>query len=121
MTLEKGIEMGLFGRKKEKKACCEIEIVEETDGTDASCGCGGECAGATVVTVMGPGCKRCHELNENAERLAQELGGSIRIDYVTDPAAMAEAGVMSTPALLVNGKVVSQGKVLSTEEIKALL
>lgn len=113
--------MGLFGRKKEKKACCEIEIVEEAEGTGAACDCGGNCGDTKVVTVMGPGCKKCHQLNENAKQLARELGGSIKVDYVTDPAAMAEAGVMSTPALLVDGKVVSQGKVLSAEEIRALL
>lgn len=113
--------MGLFGRKKEKKACCEIEIVEETEGAAPACDCGGDCVEGTVVTVMGPGCKKCHQLNENAEQLARELGGPIKVVYVTDPAAMAEAGVMSTPALLVDGKVVSQGKVLSADEIKALL
>ena len=113
--------MGLFGRKKEKKACCEIEIVEEAEGAAPACDCGGQRAEGTDVTVMGPGCKKCHQLNENAEQLARELGGSIKVDYVTDPAAMAEAGVMSTPALLVDGKVVSQGKVLSADEIKALL
>lgn len=43
------------------------------------------------------------------------------VDYVTDPAAIANAGIMSTPALLVNGKVVSQGKVLSSDEIASLI
>ena len=43
------------------------------------------------------------------------------VDYVTDPVAIAEAGIMSTPALLVDGKVVSQGKVLTSEETADLI
>lgn len=112
--------MGLFGKKKEKKACCEIEIVEEAEGVAPACGCGGQCAEGTVLTVMGPGCKKCHQLNENAEKAASALGGAVRVEYVTDAAAMANAGVISTPALLIDGKVVSQGKVLSASEIEDL-
>ena len=41
------------------------------------------------------------------------------VEYVTDPVAIAEAGIMATPALLVNGKVVSQGKVLAQSEIRS--
>ena len=45
----------------------------------------------------------------------------LSVEYVTDPVAIAEAGIMATPALLVNGKVVSQGKVLAQSEIEELL
>lgn len=123
--------MGLFGKifgKEEKKesCCCEMEIVELSEGdTSAPCDCGDACAApgteSTTLTVLGPGCKRCHQLHENAQAAASKADGSVDVEYVTDPVAIAEAGIMSTPALLVNGKVVSQGKVLAPEEIAELL
>ena len=124
--------MGLFGKmfgKEQKKegCCCEMEIVElpEDEDAPAPCDCGGACdtpeADVVVVSVLGPGCKRCHQLHENARAAASKADGSVGVEYVTDPVAIAEAGIMSTPALLVNGKVVSQGKVLAPEEIACLL
>ena len=123
--------MGLFGKmlgKEEKKesCCCEMEIVElPEDDAAVPCDCGGACAAPgtepVTLTVLGPGCKRCHQLHENAQAAASKADGSVGVEYVTDPVAIAEAGIMSTPALLVNGKVVSQGKVLAPEEIAELL
>lgn len=123
--------MGLFGKmfgKEEKKesCCCEVEIVEASEGKNAApCDCKGACdtpeADAIVLTVLGPGCRRCHQLHENAQAAASKADSSVGIEYVTDPVAIAEAGIMSTPALLVNGKVVSQGKVLKVAEIEELL
>lgn len=125
--------MGLFGKmfgkddKKEKSCCCEVEIVELPEGEDEApaCDCGGACdvpeADSVTLTVLGPGCKRCHQLNDNALTLAAESEGTVNVEYITDPVAIAEAGIMSTPALLVNGKVMSQGKVLSVDEISALI
>lgn len=78
-------------------------------------------AESITLTVLGPGCKRCHQLHENAQAAASKADGSVGVEYVTDPAAIAEAGVMSTPALLVNGKIVSQGKVLKVDEVEKLL
>ena len=123
--------MGLFGKifgKEEKKEsrCCEMEIVELPEGEIAApCDCGDACdapgAESITLTVLGPGCKRCHQLHENAQAAASKADGSVGVEYVTDPAAIAEAGVMSTPALLVNGKIVSQGKVLKVDEVEKLL
>ncbi|WP_172134971.1 thioredoxin family protein [Adlercreutzia sp. ZJ473] len=125
--------MGLFGKmfgkdKDEKKSCCcEMEIVEapEDEETTDACGCGRGCEApfgdAVTLTVLGPGCKRCHELNDNALAVAVKPGRTVNVEYVTDPIAIAEAGIMSTPALLVDGKVVSQGKVLTAAEIEGLL
>ena len=60
-------------------------------------------------------------LIDNAQAAASKAGGAVSVEYVTDPVAIAEAGIMATPALLVNGKVVSQGKVLAQSEIEELL
>ena len=123
--------MGLFGKmfgKEEKKegCCCEMEIVElPEDDAAAPCDCGDVCAApgteSVTLTVLGPGCKRCHQLNDNAQAAASKAGGAVSVEYVTDPVAIAEAGIMATPALLVSGKVVSQGKVLAQSEIEELL
>ena len=117
--------MGLFGKvfgKEDKKdsCCCDMEIVEVPEGEEApaACECDSSGADAVVLTVLGPGCKRCHQLNDNAQAAASKAGGAVSVEYVTDPVAIAEAGIMATPALLVNGKVVSQGKVLAQSEIE---
>ena len=65
--------MGLFGKMfgndgKKEKSCCEMEIVELPEGEEAAtaCDCGGACdapkADSVTLTVLGPGCKRCHQL-----------------------------------------------------------
>ena len=124
--------MGLFGKvfgKEEKKSCCDVRIVEVPEGDEApdACDCEGACdaptpiGDAVTLTILGPGCKRCHQLNDNAQAAASKAGGAVSVEYVTDPVAIAEAGIMATPALLVNGKVVSQGKVLAQSEIEELL
>ena len=120
--------MGLFGKvfgKEDKKdsCCCDMEIGEVPEGEEApaACECDSSGADAVVLTVLGPGCKRCHQLNDNAQAAASKAGGAVSVEYVTDPVAIAEAGIMATPALLVNGKVVSQGKVLAQSEIEGLL
>ena len=100
-----------------------MEIVEVPEGEEApaACECDSSGAGAVVLTVLGPGCKRCHQLNDNAQAAASKAGGAVSVEYVADPVAIAEAGIMATPALLVNGKVASQGKVLAQSEIEELL
>ena len=124
--------MGLFTkmfRKEEKEkggCCCGMDIVEVPEGEDAAvaCDCRGTCdaleVDEVVLTVLGPGCKRCHQLHEHALAAAATASKAVSVQYVTDPAAIAEAGIMATPALLVNGKVVSRGKVLTVEEIAGL-
>ena len=68
------------------------------------------------VQVMGPGCKKCHQLYETAcEALGEES-----VEYVTDMARIAEAGVRSLPALRVDGAVVSSGRLLKPAEVAAL-
>lgn len=122
--------MGLFDKlfgKEEKKSCCDMKIVEVPEGeeTSGTCGCGCGCDASTedavTLTILGPGCKRCHQLNDNALALAARSAKTLNVEYITDPVAIAEAGIMATPALLVNGRVVSQGKVLTESEIEALL
>ena len=67
------------------------------------------------------GCKSCHELYENAKRAVENLGLNIEVEYITDMEKVMSYGVMSMPALLVNDKIVSVGKVLKPRDVEALI
>lgn len=71
--------------------------------------------------VLGKGCAKCVALGEHAAAAAQALGLEYQLEKITDMNAIIDAGVMTTPALAVNGEVKSAGKVLSVEEINKLL
>lgn len=73
------------------------------------------------ISILGTGCPKCKKLAENAELAARELSLDCELEKVTDINAIMKFGVMMTPALAVDGKVVSSGKALGVEEIKALL
>ena len=91
--------MGLFGfgKKKEEEitnTCC-------AEATEGIC----------CIKVLGAGCKSCHEQYENAKE----------VEYITDMQKVMEYGVMSMPAIVVNEKVVSMGKVLKAADVEKLL
>lgn len=71
--------------------------------------------------VLGSGCAKCKTLGQHAEAAAKALGLEYELEKVTDMNAIIDAGVMTTPALAVDGEVKSAGRVLSVEEIKKLL
>lgn len=73
------------------------------------------------LQILGSGCAKCKTLGQHAEAAAQGLGLEYELEKVTDMNAIIDAGVMSTPALAVNGEIKSAGKVLSVEEIRTLL
>ena len=74
-----------------------------------------------VVKVLGSGCSRCIEQERNLRAALSELGMDTTVEHVTDPARIAAYGVMSTPALVVHGRVVSYGRVLTKEEALKIL
>lgn len=115
--------MALFGKKKKETAVCD---------------CGGCCNGEGIhaesmeatkraqqegarVKILGSGCKKCNDLEASTKAALTQLGMDATIDHVTDFAQIAAYGVMTTPALVVDGKVISYGKVLKTDEVAALL
>ena len=109
--------MGLFSRnkKEEKTSCCcgscTPEAMERAEAGKVSGG----------VKVLGSGCAKCNALEAAVQAALHELGMDDTIEHVTDFAQIAAYGVMTTPALVVDGKVVSYGKVLSQEEARALI
>lgn len=74
-----------------------------------------------IIKILGSGCRKCVALACNAEAAAAAAGKEADIVKVTDPAEIAAYGVMSTPGLVVDERVVSIGKVLSADEIAALI
>lgn len=73
------------------------------------------------LIIYGSGCNKCNQLTQHAEAAAQELGISYDIEKVTDVNAIIDAGVMRTPALGVDGNIVVEGKIPSSDQIKQLL
>lgn len=109
--------MGLFGKKKEEKKCscggnCDAAAMQTAEKSKA---------GGASVKILGSGCAKCNQLEANTLAALQQLGMNTAIDHITDFTQIAAYGVMTTPALIVDSKVVSFGKVLKTEEVVAIL
>ena len=109
--------MGLFVKKKETNtgcccgSSCTPEKMAQTETEKAAAG----------IKVLGSGCAKCHALEDDTKAALEELGMDTTIEHVTDFSQIAAYGVMTTPALVVDGKVVSYGKVLKKDEVKALI
>ncbi len=73
------------------------------------------------VEILGPGCKKCQQLEANAREAIAALELQAQLVHITDMIEIVKRGVLSTPALRINGKLVSQGQVLPPEQIKSLL
>ncbi len=77
--------------------------------------------GICSIKVLGAGCKSCHEQYENAKKAVKAMGLSVEVEYITDMQKVMEYGVMRMPAIVVNEKVVSMGKVLKSADVEKLL
>lgn len=76
---------------------------------------------ALKIEILGSGCKKCQQLEVNAKAAIAKLGIQADVFHISDVVEIAQRGVMSTPALVVDNQVVSKGKVLSPEQIQSLL
>ena len=74
-----------------------------------------------IIKILGSGCSKCIALTENTRQALSSAGKQADIVKVTDFADIASYGVISTPALVIDEKLVSYGKVLKAEEIAGLL
>ena len=90
--------MSLFNKKKKEEVEVEASII-----------------------ILGSGCAKCNELEANTKAALVKLGLLTDIEHVKDFAKIASYGVMTTPALVKDNKVLSYGRVLSTDEIVELL
>jgi len=73
------------------------------------------------IQILGTGCPKCKKLADLAERAAGELGINFEIEKVTGISEIIAFGVVSTPGLAVNGKVLAAGSLPSFEKVKELL
>lgn len=73
------------------------------------------------IKVLGTGCKKCSDLYDNVMKALSESGREARVEKVEDIVGIMSFGVMSTPALVIDGKVVVTGRVAGSEEIEELL
>ena len=73
------------------------------------------------IQVLGTGCAKCKQLTANAEKAVAALGLATPVEKVEDLREIMKYGVMTTPALVVDGKVRSAGKVLTPEVVMGLL
>lgn len=74
-----------------------------------------------TIKVLGMGCPNCRRLEDNVSRAVAGMGVEATIEKVTDFAAIAAYGVSSTPALVVDGRVVAAGRVPDPGQIRSLL
>ena len=114
-----------FGKKKEEtkaSACacsCGCATSEATEVVNTCCG--EAVNGICCIKVLGSGCKSCHALYEATKEAVKKLDLPLEVEYITDMERIMEYGVMSMPALVVNEKVVSMGKVLKAADVEKLL
>ena len=73
------------------------------------------------IKVLGKGCKNCLLLEKHVKLALEMMDAKANIEHVTDIDRIVEYGVMSTPALVVNGEVLSTGKILSPKKLVSLL
>lgn len=119
--------MALFGSGKKET---------ENIATACTCSCGGPAlekaeitntccseaqSGNCCIKVLGSGCKSCHEQYKNVKEAIKIMGISATAEYITDLQKVMAYGVMRMPALVINEKVVSMGKVLKPADVEKLL
>jgi small redox-active disulfide protein 2 len=74
-----------------------------------------------VIQVLGPGCRKCQVLYERAKHAAEEIGLPCEVEKVTDIEKIVGFGVLSTPALVVDGALKLQGRVPTVSQLKEIL
>lgn len=74
-----------------------------------------------LIQVLGSGCPACKQLLETVEKIVSALSIDAEVEYITDVAKIIEMGVMASPVLAIDGKIVLTGKGRSEEEIRNIL
>jgi small redox-active disulfide protein 2 len=74
-----------------------------------------------TIKVLGPGCMNCKTLERRTQEAVEQLNVEAQIEKVVDYPGIMSYGIMSTPGLVINEKVVSQGRVPTIDAIKELI
>lgn len=116
--------MSLFHFKKteNKEPACDCTNAVNLPEEAVTCDCGGNCPTAKIkIKILGTGCAKCHEQLKNVQETVKTMGLDTEVEYITDLQTIMTYGVMSMPAVVINEKVVSMGKVLKPSEVEKLL
>lgn len=73
------------------------------------------------IEILGTGCAKCDKMEEMVKLALEETGVNADVNHIRDIKKIMTYGVMTTPALVINGKVKAAGKLPSSEEIKKIL
>jgi len=73
------------------------------------------------IEILGSGCPKCKQLEANAKKALEDTGKKAEVVKVTDINKIVDYGVMSTPAIVIDGEVKASGRIPTTEEIKKWL
>ncbi|MGV6803923.1 MAG: thioredoxin family protein [Ruegeria sp.] len=74
-----------------------------------------------TIRIYGPGCKRCETTEQMVREAAAQLGVEAQVEKVTDPREIAMAGVMATPGISIDGKLVHSGGLPDTTKLEGWL
>ena len=73
------------------------------------------------IKILGTGCAKCHQLEQTVKEVIAELGVDTNVDYVKDIKKIMEYPILTTPGLVIDGKVVSSGRVPNKTEITSFI
>lgn len=114
-----------FGKKKEEEKSCCCGSSAPTQEIKTTCTCGNECGISDVkkarFIVLGACCQKSADTFINTKQAVAEMGFTDEVLNIGDAVEIAKYGVMQTPALVVDSKVVSYGRLLKVEDVKKLL
>lgn len=106
--------MSLFNLGKKKSDDKNVNNVNQNKNDNINCG-------QLSIKVLGSGCDKCDNQLKYVKEAVDELNLSVDIEHVEDLMKIIEYGVMSSPAIVINEKVVSVGRVLKAKQVVELI
>lgn len=82
---------------------------------------GEDTSGSLQIRVLGPGCPNCEKMAQDLMQVITELRIAADLDHVRDPLEIGSYGMVSLPALVINGTIMSSGRVPGKEQVKQWL
>ena len=73
------------------------------------------------IKVLGPGCAKCHQLEQTTQEVVKDLGINAEIEYINDIKKIMEYPILTTPGLVINEKLVCSGRVPTRAEVTSYI
>lgn len=73
------------------------------------------------IEIAGPGCPRCISTEKNVKEALNQLGKAAEVEHIFDIVEFAKRGVMFTPAVIIDGKIVTSGRIPTVNELKEII